>query len=91
MKLYFDSVMINFIVFIALGLLFKEQYLENSERINDELEYDKERKNVSDTWKTYLLISCIPIIRTICLIIKAMIIFCPDTVILILKDIERDK
>lgn len=91
MKLYFDSVMINFIVFIALGLLFKEQYLENSERINNELKYDKERKNASDTWKTYLLISCIPIIRTICLIAKAMIIFCPDTVILILKDIERDK
>ena len=91
LKIYFDSVIIYFAVFIAEGILFRKEYLKSIEKIGKEVRDSEEIKKMGyiRTTLSYFLISFIPIMRLIILIAKVLITFNPNETIKLLKEIEE--
>ena len=85
-KFYLSTVAIYFMIYISSGILFKKDWVKARDKIRKELNDNSKIQSNMQTTFTYLLISCIPFIRTIFLIGKFMVMINPDEYIEISKN-----
>lgn len=86
LKIYLDSVIIYFVIFLAEGLLFRKEYRKAQDKLNEYYKREEKRSGYIKTTFVYLLISLVPILRTIVLITKIYITSNIDGFIKFLKE-----
>lgn len=91
LKIYIDTVIIYFVIYMATGILFRKNYIKARDKIRKELNDNSKTYGVIITTITYLIISFIPFIRLIGLIGKFLIMTDPDGYIKICKEKKEDK
>lgn len=78
LKIYLDSVVIYFIIYMSTGLLFKKDFIKARDRLRKELNDNSKNYGVIRTTLDYLIISFIPVIRFIGLFGKFWLIVDTD-------------
>ena len=78
LKIYLDSVVIYFIIYMSTGLLFKKNFIKARDRLRKELNDNSKKYGVIRTTIDYLIISFIPVIRFIGLFGKVWLIIDTD-------------
>lgn len=88
LKIYIESVIIFFVIFLAEGLIFIKEFKKSQAKLNEYYKKDVKKSGVIKTTFYYLLFSLIPILRTIVLITKIYITLSVDKYIEFLKEKE---
>ena len=89
LEFYLDTVAIYFIVYIATGILLRDEFIKARNKLRKELNKEDEVAGYITTTITYLLISFVPIIRLISLIGKMWLTLDPDGYINRVKENEK--
>lgn len=89
LKIYLDSVIIYFVIYMSTGLLFKKNFVKARDKLRKELNDNRKKYGVIRTTLTYLIISFIPVIRFLGLFGKFWLIVDTDGYIKRAK--EKDK
>ena len=94
LKFYLDTCVIWLMIFIAEGLLFRETFIKNTDKLSKYLSKDmstRKRKSFVNTIIVYCIISMIPIFRLILFMIKLVITFNIDELIEAMDEEKRNK
>ena len=94
LKFYLDTCVIWLMIFIVEGLLFRETFIRNTDKLSKYLSKDtstRKRKSFVNTIIVYWIISMIPIFRLILFMIKLVITFNIDELIEAMDEEKRNK
>ena len=91
LKIYIDSVMIYFIIYMTTGICFRKEYVKARDKVRKELNDNSKKYGVIRTTLLYLIISFIPVIRLIGLVGKYWMVVDPDSYVKKVKEKEEQK
>ena len=91
LKIYVDSVIIYFIIYMTTGICFRKEYAKARDKVRKELNDNSKKYGVIRTTLLYLIISFIPIIRLIGLVGKYWMVVDPDSYVKKVKEKEAQK
>lgn len=91
LKVYLSSVAVWFLIAMAEGLLFREQFRKSRDMVREHLKTKDKIDGIFKTIMNYLLISFVPIIRCIFLITKMYMTACPEKYIKLLEEKLKDE
>lgn len=92
LKFYLDTCVIWWMIFIAEGLLFRDTFLKNTEKLGKYLDDEiGKRESFLSTVILYGVVSMIPIFRLVVFIIKWVITFNIDELIKRMDEEKRNK
>ena len=86
LKFYFETICMYFFSYIAIGILFKKEFIKARDKVRKELNINSKIKGTIETTFNYLIISFIPVIRFIGLVSKWYMIIDTDGYIEMLKE-----
>jgi len=91
LKFYLDTVCVYFVIYIAIGILFKKEFIKARDKVRKELNDNSKIQGTIKTTFNYLIISFIPLIRFIGIFGKMSMIIDTDGYIKRIKEKQESE